>query len=158
MQQMPGSGGRGPCCGSSQAQQTLQLRKGLLQIAIHQHRIEFRSRRQFLPGPFKAPSYRRLAVGAPAANPSLQLGKAGRRQKNLLGGRKALPHLSGPFQLNFQQHRPLLQVALHRLPRRAVEVACELGPLQKVARRDALLKIRAAEKEIVPAIQLTLPG
>ena len=69
-----------------------------------------------------------------------------------------MPHLPGPFQLNFQQHRPLFQVALHRLPRRAVEVAGEFGPLQKVAVGDALLEVWAAEKEIVPAVFFPLPG
>lgn len=144
--------------GSSQAQQTLQLQQGLLQITIDQHRIKFRRRRQFLPSPLKAAGDRRLAVGAPAANPPFQLLKAGRCQKNLQGGREALPHLPGPCQLDFQQHRPLLEVASHRLPRCAIEVAGEFGPLQKVAGSDALLEVWAAEEEIIAALLFPLPG
>ncbi len=144
---------------SGKPDQLLQLGQGLLQVPVHQAGIELAGCGQLDPGPFQPAANRLFTVGAAATDAPLQLLKTGGLQKHLERRRKALTHLAGPLQFDLQQHRSARgQLALHRLARRAIEIAGELSPLQQAPLSHLALKAGAIEEEITAALLLTRPG
>ena len=134
-------------------------RSALIQVAVHQHRIEFRFSLELLVGAAEPPLDGLLALGAPPTDAPLQLLEAGGLDEHLKPFRKTTPHLTGPLQFDLQQHRSSLgQMVLHRGPRRAVEIASELSPLQEATRLNLSLEALAIEKAIGDPIDVSGSG
>ena len=84
------------------------------------------------------------SVPRPASRRTSSSQDGGARKTSWASG-IARAHLPGALQVDLQQHRaPGGEVVEHRLPRRAVEVAGELGPLEQAARGDQLLRTARA--------------
>jgi hypothetical protein len=70
-----------------------------------------------------------------------QLGKGGRRKKDLQGLGEALTHLTRTLQLDLQEHGgPRFQTLDHWLTRGSVAISCEFSPLQQTPVADQMVK------------------
>src|ERR671921_2241167 len=138
-------------------EQSYQFVRGPFDEVVDDRPVELLLRRELLVGVDQPAANRLRVVGPPADEPALELLDAGRSEEDQLRLGHRGPDLPGALQVDLEQHRiALREPALDLGPRRAVEIARELGPLEELATVDQPLELRTRDEVVMLAVGLVV--